>query len=132
MSHKISKAHAVYVEDDPDGDYFCGSCMMFIKDRNECTAVEGYIDEKGGCIYYKRGKNASIENINPHRLDKHQSLYEFQPEGFSCKRCRHFMSEEKECIRVEGDIKPNGCCNAWESKEKSMNRMGIMVGMMKK
>lgn len=114
--HKAPKELAVYTESDKKrGLYICRDCMMFIPDRYECTMVSGTIDECGGCNFYVPGKSATIEQINPHRLDTCQSGYVTSSDGFSCKRCRHFVKPDN-CLRVEGNIDPNGCCNVWEEK----------------
>lgn len=127
--HKLPQDVAVYVETDPEGNYWCKDCMMFIPDRNECTAVEGFISPKGSSAFWMKGKKATVDQINPHRFSQMNSLYEVQPNGFSCKRCRHFLEKEGACIRVQGKIKPNGCCNGWE--EKLVGREELMVSMMK-
>lgn len=113
---KISKEAAGYVEF-KGSDYQCRECYKFepAEGKKNCAEVEGTIEPFGGCNEFVQGQPSQIAAISlPRKLTQREAGYMVNKAGFSCKRCEHFDRERWLCEKVEGEIRPYGCCNHWE------------------
>lgn len=113
---KITKQAAGYVHFD-DTDYHCYECYKFQPSggSQNCVEVEGLIKAIGGCNTFVKGPSSQIISIRiPRKLSQGEAGYMVNKAGFSCKRCEHFERQQWMCEKVEGEIRPFGCCNLWE------------------
>ena len=108
-------------------DYECKDCILFV--RNQRCIIhhsDDVIKETDSCglfiygRYYDTAKPLGI--VTPK-----QSGLTHSTNGFSCKRCEYFNSDENKCEKVDensdgddkGIIHPDACCNAWESNQNN-------------
>lgn len=113
---KISKEAAGYVEFERSNSQ-CQECYKFNPDRQQqaCAEVGGKIQPYGGCNTFVKGDISQIGPIRlPRKLLKEEAGYMENKAGFNCKRCEHFDREKWLCEKVEGEVRPFGCCNLWE------------------
>ena len=130
---KIDKGSTLYVHYE-DTDYQCRDCTMFIPGKKRCTihGAGDVIQGHGSCGFFIPGK--PMKGAEPHGpLTHERSGYTESVDGFSCKRCAHFLPDEYDCKTVdkdspgddEGEIHPDACCNDWEAKG---NRLAKTLG----
>ena len=121
-STKASKQSVLYLHM-IGTDYECKDCILFIN-SDKCL-IHGPNDKilaTDSCGLFVYGR--TIENARPLGIvTTIQSGLAHSKNGFSCKRCEYFDSDNKKCEKVDeqslgddkGIIHPDGCCNAWES-----------------
>ena len=127
MSH-IPKQAVLYLHSEKRGtpEYGCGSCMMFIDDKERCTILPKgqVIKAHGSCGLWVGGPNATGETSHGNLTAK-QAGYVENKSGFSCKRCVYFRADAQDCFVVDkdspgddpGKIHSDGCCNHWEPRK---------------
>lgn len=119
---KIPKS-AVQYEHQKNTNYKCFDCMMAKDHANRCAIYGAAISIKpwGGCgRFIKKKGNLEMPYIGGYT--KENTGYEENPEGFTCGRCEEFLSEEKDCKKVDknspgddpGEILASSCCNRWQ------------------
>ena len=121
----ISKEAVLYIHL-RDTEYSCSDCTMFIPHKQGCSIHKRTEDiaNIGSCGFFYQGEPAGKGSGY---LTIIQSGYEESEDGFSCKRCAHFLGvdDDEGCEIVDADsegddvgfIDPDACCNAWEPIE---------------
>lgn len=137
---KISKSVVLYIHREGT-DYQCKDCSMWVGSVNGCTIHKPGVEIKGegSCGLWVDGD--PMPDAEPHGYLTHEtSGYDESPEGFSCKRCRHFIAEGNDCHKTDkdspgddpGEIHPDACCNHWEGmdgeEEKGEVEIEISIG----
>ncbi len=119
----IDKSRAGYVYS-PGSDYTCGECAFF--ESNNCLLYkerDRQVKSWGSCILWQPDvKGVEIPEIGT--TTKVATGYEENKEGFSCKRCEYFLSDKKDCKKVDknsegqtpGEIRASACCNFWDKE----------------
>lgn len=121
----IKKERAGYVYE-PGSDYTCGECAFF--EGGLCMLYEepgNKVKEHGSCILWQPDVKG-VKSPEFGTTTKRETGYEENEEGFSCKRCEYFLSDKKDCKKVDknsegatpGQIRSGACCNFWDGGEK--------------
>ena len=110
---KIDKAVVVYLER-KGTNYTCRDCVFYDQKRCKLYGPNVSVKAWGGCNLWVQSKAKDIPMIGG--VSKGESGYMENKEGFSCKRCEEFLSEQKACKKIAGAISKDGCCNRWEKK----------------
>ncbi len=112
VPRRMSKDNVVYLKS--DGRTQCRTCHYFLPALEKCTVVDGEIKPNGTCDLIVHGQNATPENDNRWKVMREEAGYLEREEGFSCGNCFRFISSANKCHIVEGDIRPQDCCNLWD------------------
>lgn len=119
---KIPKSAVLYIHK-KDTNYRCRQCAFAKAGANRCALYgpSEMISPMGTCGMWvvKKGQSELpfIGGVN-----KTQTGYVEEREGYSCLRCDEFLSQEKDCKKVdknspgddEGQIVAEACCSRWE------------------
>jgi hypothetical protein len=123
MAHGTTPKQAALYVLFPGTQYECRDCNMFNAKRRQCSihGPKDLIQAHGSCGYMLKGKPHPMPPMGA--VTKRQSGYAENPHkvGFSCKRCKHFISNKNDCHVVDanstgdtpGKILPDACCNGW-------------------
>lgn len=142
-SHKVPTDYLVFLKG-ASKTYHCEQCAMWLPGVGNwggCTAVHPaphevdglHIHRQSSCKYWmvpESGVMASADDTNPQRFSKGESLYgamegfDASPEGFACKRCRHWQPQAEGCDRFAGAvIEADDCSDGWSPNEATAKRI---------
>jgi len=133
-----------YLEPHPDIPDFaqCSSCQSWLKPIKRCywLAKDKEVLAGDSCIFYAQGKPLEKRGVEP------TGTFDPKDVGFvsgqvRCENCISLAGDDKTCklfARLNGfknvdfwldeDVKPRGCCNAFESKEgKVVGKSNVTV-----
>lgn len=120
-----------YMEPDPAIPDFaqCGSCQLFIKDRERCywLSDKDDVDADDSCIMYVQGEPMPGVCMPTGSLTAKE--VGFTKAKVRCENCNAFNKDKSGCrlfaelnellprvFKLDNKVKPKACCNAWDDK----------------
>ena len=105
----------------------CRSCKMWLEKHNICSLHGKDVKITGdmSCGLYSFGGPApesEMEHVTKAVTPEQSGLVKAE---VRCENCKWFDADESECrlfcmLNISPDkVNPKGCCNAWESEEKT-------------
>lgn len=123
---KIPKEVVLYIHK-KDTAYRCRQCVFAKSGANKCALYGSAVSitPGGTCgLWVQKKSQPELSYIGG--VNKSETGYTEEIDGYSCKRCEYFLPEMN-CAKVDksssgddpGQILPDGCCNHWSKKDSS-------------
>lgn len=130
----------LYMEPNPETDKFatCGTCASFNREKKRCKwfGPNDEVDENDTCGLYVQGPNTN-EAPTGFSTKKEAGFFDGPPQ---CRRCNAYDARDKSRIhcdlyvqlnrmlpkqwKLDEEIKPHACCNAWEGGDRNPKQFG--------